>query len=239
MQHHVRYWQHPVRLGLGCLAALLMVPNAEAVELASDADVGVEESQPDDIEGHRDRIQVRSNNNAGRQNVGYIRFDLAGITTVNNATFSIARRNAVGWNTGQFQVYGLNDVAGNTPQDWVEVEFGGGTENPPTGGLTYPTTGAEVPGDGDATTQDLGSKGTTGTENLWALGDLPGLPTGGGLNQTEFSSPELVNFLNSRAGGLATLLLVNASGKNRELLFVSKESGAADSGPTLAINVPD
>ena len=191
------------------------------------ADTGVEESQPDDIEGNKDRIQVRSlspdpPDTVGRQNVGYIRFDLAGITTVDNAEFTIVHKNNVGWATGQVQVYGLNDIAGNTPQDWVEAA------------LTYNLTGDELPGDGDQTTQDLGTIGTTGAENLWLLGDLPGVPSGGGFEVVDFSSPELVNFLASRANGLATLVLVGANNTNRALQFVPREVTGLE--PTLAIN---
>jgi hypothetical protein len=116
----------------------------------------------------------------------------------------------------------LNDVVGNTPQDWNEAT------------LSYNTSGDEVPGDGDATTQDLGTIGTSGTEDLWLLGDLPGLNPNPGGESVDFSSTELVDFLNSRAGGLATLLIVNSDGTNRELLFGTRE--AAGSAPTLTIN---
>ncbi len=195
--------------------------------LMANADTGVEESQPDDIEGNKDRIQVRSlspepPDTVGRQNVGYIRFNLAGITTVNDAEFTIVNKSSVGWATGQVQVYGLNDIAGNTPQDWVEAA------------LTYNLTGDELPGDGDQTTQDLGTIGTTGAENLWLLGDLPGVPSGGGFEGIDFSSPELINFLASRANGLATLVLVGANDTNRELQFAPREVTGYE--PTLTVN---
>ena len=94
------------------------------------------------------------------------------------------------------------------------------------------TSGAEVPGDGDATTQDLGSIGNNGVENLWALGDLPENLSAVG-QQIDFSSVELDNFLNSRTGGFATLMIVGADRTDLELLFATKEAGIGIDGPTL------
>ncbi|MEO2048812.1 MAG: PEP-CTERM sorting domain-containing protein, partial [Pirellulales bacterium] len=66
------------------------------------------------------------------------------------------------------------------------------------------------------------------------LGDLPGVPSGGGFEGIDFSSPELINFLASRANDLATLVLVGANDTNRELQFVPREVTGFE--PTLEIN---
>jgi len=198
-------------------------PPGETV-LVAHADSNIEESGPDDMEGFLTRMQVRSRDVAGegRQHISYVRFNLAGETDISDAIFSLVTNNTTGWLGGQVQVYGLNDVAGNTPQDWNE------------GTLSHNSSGDEVPGDGDATTQDLGTIGTSGTENLWLLGDLPGLSPNPDGATVDFSSTELVDFLNSRAGNFATLLIVNSDGTDRSLLFRTREF--AGFAPTLTLN---
>jgi len=195
------------------------------VTLGSHADTNIEESGPNDIEGALTRMQVRSRDVAGsgRQHLSYVRFDLSNIGEVDSATFSVITQNATNWVSGQVQVYGLNDVAGNTPQNWVEAGASG---------LSYNSSGDEVPGDGNTTTQDLGTIGTSGTERLWQLGDLPENLSGSG-QQIDFASTELDNFLTSRIGGFATLLIVGADGTDRELLFSTKETGTGSERPEL------
>ena len=199
------------------------------VTLNADADTNIEESGPNDIEGGLGRMQVRSRDvvGSGRQHISYVRFDLSGYEEVTNASFSVTTSNGTNWPSGEVQVYGLNDVIGNTPQTWIESGAGG---------LSYNSSGAEVPGDGDTTTQDLGSIGSTGVENLWALGDLPA--NSGGSGQTvSFSSAELDNFLSSRVGNLATLLIVGADGTDNELLLATKETGGGTDGPKLSFDI--
>jgi len=227
MMRNFSFFRSLVCLGSACLVACLMTQNTEALTLQADADSNIEEHQPDDVEGHLGRMQSRSNTDAGRQNIAYVRFDLGG-GTASNAEFSVITLNSTNWLDTQYFVYGLNDVAGNTPQNWIEMDAGG---------LSYNSSGAEVPGDGDALTQDLGSIGTTGAENLWDLGNLPENLSGGGQT-IAFSSAELDNFLNSRAGGLATLMIVNLEGSNRDGLFATKETGDGSVGPTLSGIVP-
>jgi hypothetical protein len=229
MMWHYNYLKHVTCLGATCLVACLLAPDVRAGLLTADADTNIEEvNGPDDVEGALGRMQSRSNTTDGRQNISYVRFDLGG-GTASNAEFSVITLSSTNWLDTQFFVYGLNDVAGNTPQNWIESGAGG---------LSYNTSGAEVPGDGDGLTQDLGSIGTTGAENLWDLGNLPENLSGGGQT-IAFSSAELDNFLNSRGGGLATLLIVNAEGTNRDVLFATKETGTGSVGPTLSGIVPE
>lgn len=199
-----------------------IVPDTPA--LLAVADTNIEEHQPNDAEGSRNRMQVRSRSvdGTGRQHVSYIRFDLTNETNITDATFTLVTNNNVGWLEGEVQVYGLNDVAGNTPQDWNEATF------------SFNASGDEIPGDGDAETQDLGSVGTSGIENLWLLGSLPPLDSNHGDEFVHFSSFELNSFLNSRVGGLATLLVVGANGSDNELLFWTREVAGFE--PRLAIH---
>lgn len=199
--------------------------------LGAHADTNIEESGPNDIEGGLTRMQVRSRDVAGsgRQHLSYVRFDLSSVGEVDGATFSVVTQNATNWLSGQVQVYGLNDVAGNTPQNWVEAGASG---------LSYNSSGDEVPGDGDTTTQDLGSIGTSGTERLWQLGALPANLSGSG-QKIDFSSTELDNFLTSRIGEFATLLIVGADGTDRELIFSTKETGTGSARPELTFTDTD
>lgn len=231
MMRKYTYFRSLVCLGSACLVACLLAQHAEALTLQADADTNIEEvNGPDDVEGDLTRMQVRSRDvsGSGRQSISYVRFDLAG-GTASNAEFSVVTTNNTNWLDTQVFVYGLNDVAGNTPQNWIESGVGG---------LSYNSSGDEVPGDGDGTTQDLGSIGTTGAERLWDLGNFPENLSGGGQT-IGFSSTELDNFLNSRAGGLATLLIVNADGTDRNLLFATKETGNGTIGPKLSGIVPE
>ncbi|MGI9430553.1 MAG: PEP-CTERM sorting domain-containing protein [Bythopirellula sp.] len=223
MRRHHEFLRRLGLLGVACCVAWLMTPDPRAVARIADADTNVEEHTPDDMEGGLNRMQSRSLSptdvngdpdlaSAGRQHSSYVRFDLAGAAPAAGAVFRVKTKNTRGWIDGQVQVYGLNDVAGNTTQNWDEAT------------LSYNTTGDEQPGDGIEQTQDLGTIGTSGTENLWLLGNLPELNPNPNNTDVNFSSAELDNFLNSRAGGLATLLIVGSNNTNRELLFHTKES---------------
>jgi hypothetical protein len=188
--------------------------HAHAVVLEPSADTNVEEHTPDSDDTTQPRIQVRSRAvaDSGRQHYGYVQFDLSFVdAAINQAAFSLTLQSSLAMAAGDNQVYGLNDIAGNTPQDWTN--------------LTYNTTGNELGKDGDPTTQNLGTFGTTGAEQLWDIGDLPEIT---GVENESISidgttNPELLNFLNSRAGGFATLILVQDDMLDGELLFNSVE----------------
>jgi hypothetical protein len=197
------------------IAALLAAQSALSVPLLlPTADTNVEEHTPDSDDTLQPRIQVRSRADAGsgRQNVGYFQFDLASIAApVTRAEFGISLQSTLSSAAGANRVFGLNDVAGNTAQNWTN--------------LTYNTTGDEIPGDGNPETTDIGSVGITGAENLWDIGALPAIT---GVAESfvvidEVSNPELLNFLSSRIGGFATLLIVQNDDVDNELLFNSSE----------------
>lgn len=213
-------------LGIAC--GFCVASLADAQVLYPSADTNIEEHTPDSDDTTQARIQVRSRNESGsgRQNVGYIQFDLSSIVApLTESRFEITMQSSAASDAGANQLYGLNDIAGNTAQNWAN--------------LTYNTVGDEVPGDGDSETQDLGSIGTTGAENLWDIGDLPAI-TGVAdellaIDQT--SNPQLLSFLNSRIGNFATLLIVQDNGVDNELLFNASED-PAELRPRLVIPEP-
>jgi hypothetical protein len=222
--------QLTIAAACGLAAVCSWQPSARAVVLEPSADANVEEHTPDSDDTTQPRIQVRSRDvaDSGRQNVGYFQFDLTGVSSVPNAIFSTTMQSSTPSAAGANQVFGLIEFAGNgnTAQNWTN--------------LTYNTTGAELPGDGDPTTQDLGLIGTDLTmDNLYPIGDLPEI-TGMAeevisINGT--SNPGLVDFLNTRVGGLATLLIVQSNAVDNELLFNSVED-VEGLRPTLEI-VPE
>lgn len=192
------------------------------LNLIAVADGSIQENKPTTASA-TSRLQVRSNTAAGRQNSAYIRFDLnvlAGAPEA-NAVFSVSRDPAklTTFSSGQVHVYGLLDTAGNTPQQWNE-------------GITYDSSGLEVPSDGDALTQDLD------LTRVVFIGNLPpSLNPGVDGELFPLSTPALDTFLADRfaADGFATLMLVEESGADRELYFTHRETTSSNLPPTLAV----
>lgn len=221
---------------LAAAAALIALAGPQAASAATSSlepigDAGIREHTPDQNNGGSNDMETRSRPNAdsGRQNLAFVRFDLTGVSNVTDAEFSFAYRRGHS-NISGLLAYGLNDVAGNTPQTWAESS------------ITYNTTGAEIPGDGDPTTQDLGSTGNTGAENLWALGETSGCSgcavgqyvTLGGLSDGT-DNTELIAFLNSRAGGFATIILADTAGGEHEGIWMTSDRDDTAQWPQLYI----
>lgn len=212
---------------LGVTSVFVWSSAAWAVMLEPSADANVEEHTPDSNDTTQPRMQVRSRAVAGegRQHYAYIQFDLSFVDAmINQAAFSLTIQASPAMAAGDNQVYGLNDIAGNTLQDWDT--------------LTYNTTGNELGKDGNPETQNLGTFGTTGSEQLWDIGDLPEIT--GTENQLisidAISNPEFLNFLNSRAGGFATLIIVQDDMRDGELLLNSVEDAE---GLRPVLNLPE
>lgn len=156
--------------------------------------------------------------------VGYIRFDLSGITnSITSATLTLhetAGSRNDGITTGRHQLYGLTNAAGNTPQNWDEsVDLDPGAEYDNTGGNNIDL--AQVFNlDMDA--------GANVTEVVPGTDDVP----------VTTSGPDLVAFLNSRVadGGLTTFI-VSIDADNRGYGFASRENANLDIVPKLDITV--
>jgi hypothetical protein len=157
-------------------------------------------------------------NGTGRDYFGYVRFDLSSIpagATITSATLTFTKIDGLGstrndtMNTGRFRVLGLNNVVGNTPQDWSET------------GLTFDTRGAEWTAANTfdpARITDL--DGTLGNEVI--LG-------GGGTGSTaSVSGANLVNFVSGLLGSGAVTFIADQAGTDagRGYGLASREYGA-------------
>ena len=165
---------------------------------------------------------------------GYVRFDLSALAamgpgTLENVTLTLtkvggASRNDV-VNNDRFALYGLNNVEGNTPQNWSEA------------GLIPDNAGAEwtFPLDlesGRLTNLDDSVEGITETID----GD------GGVGTKIIVSGEALANFLKSRIddNGLATFILVCPATNDKGYGIGTKENTDPDNRPLLTLTyTPD
>jgi len=165
---------------------------------------------------------------AGAGNVvGYLRFDLSeynvvsidsATLTLKNATGAPRNDNAV---VGRFILNGLQNVAGNTPQNWDEAT------------LTAATVGAEWTANGgeplvNVTVMDGETIINTPGANYWDDGARTFVVTG----------DLLVQFLQSRVedNGLVTFILEFPGGDGRGYGIASKEHGTEDLRPVLELS---
>ncbi len=161
---------------------------------------------------------------------GYARFDLSslGPVTITGASLKWtisggASRNDV-ITAGRYATYGLNNVAGNTPQDWDEATFvlsSKGSEDVPT--LTGVT--------------DLDDNVAGISEVIVPMGsaEMPG------TTMTVAGAPQAA-FLQSRLadGGLATFILSNDDATDRGFGLATKENVTEAYRPMLTIEyVPE
>lgn len=166
---------------------------------------------------------------------GYIQFDLSSLgpsITISSATLTLTKDDSATGNgltdatrndtlvDGRVDLYGLNDVVGNTPQNWSEDTF------------SFDATGSEI----DGTTIALNPNAPWQNVTSFAGQDTVSANTVVNLTGTD-----LVNFLQGRADddGLVTFLVVNPDATNgRGIVYHSSE--AASGQPTLNIEyVPE
>lgn len=160
----------------------------------------------------------------------YIQFDLSSlnIATINSATLTLTQ---VGTNTsngltgsdrndtltdGRIDFFGLNNVVGNTAQNWSE------------GTLSFDTTGTEI--DTASIAASPGAPFVTGTVTSFAGEDTVGTGT------ASLTGANLVTFLGARVSdnGLVTFMAANPDGtSNRGIGYVTKEGGAGQPVLTL------
>jgi hypothetical protein len=165
---------------------------------------------------------------------GYLRFDLSELTamgpgTLQNAKLTLkkvaaSRNDAI--TTGRFSLHGLNNVAGNTPQNWSEATLSETGTNP---------VGAEwtgvVPMDltsGRITNLDM-EDGVAVTETI--ANDV-----------VEVTGAALEAFLKSRVddNGLVTFIIACEDGNDRGYGIASKENATVEYRPQLTLTyVPD
>jgi hypothetical protein len=140
--------------------------------------------------------------NTAREAFAYFRFDLSTLpvgATITNASLTFFEttggiRGDI-MNTGRFAAYGLNDVAGNTAQNWSETT------------LTFNNRGSEwtAANSFDLTTRLTSFDGTLGNEIVTDTATTTG--------SASISGSNLTAFLNTRlAGGGLTTLIVDQPG---------------------------
>lgn len=219
-----RYAWLPAFLGAALLAGQTDKANAAVITLGSDADTYLRDATP---RGNLAFMDVRGGTVDFR---GYLRFNLSslGPVTITDAALTLtvsggASRNDV-INSVRFALYGLDNVPGNTPQNWDEATF--------------------VPA----------SKGTEDVTTLTGVIDLdddvPGIseifvPAAGGANPgttVTVSGAPLVSFLQARLndGGLATFILSNDDATDRGYGLGTKENATEAYRPILHLEyVPE
>jgi hypothetical protein len=163
-------------------------------------------------------LQVRTLSDGGAALRGYysfVRFDFSGFNGVESGaklTFTPSPSGQA-WSSGQFQLFGLPDKPGLTPQNWGETE------------ITYNTLGDEF-------NKPMPIGATPIHEDMLVLIDdqfagVLGMPT-------VIEGPALDAFLNSRAGGVATFIIANKYGAaSRNGLIYSRETTSLTNAPYL------
>ena len=166
--------------------------------------------------------------------VGYLRFDLGaiGARTVLDAQLvlvnaAVPNQNNHSITTDRFSLYGLNNVAGNSPQDWDETAFTGndsGLEWTPGTLLDGSVTEGRVTDlDDDVVGIDLVIEDDA-VLNYWETGNYT----------VTISGQALIDFLQARADddGLATFIIEMTS-SGRRFGIATKENATTEYRPVL------
>jgi hypothetical protein len=218
-----------------CLMLLVAATGVQAVTLTigSDADTWTAATETDPY-GALDYMVLYG---AGSGYSGYLRFDLAAVnvTKVEAATLTLTVHGAIPKPPyrndtvviGRFALYGLNDVAGNTIQNWDEATFNGSD----VGAEMDWTTGMVVTAGGRATDLDDDVQGITETVTNAATG-------GWDLGTTiTITGDALVRFIQSRVDddGLVTFILKDDDAAARGYGICTKEYADETYRPRLEI----
>jgi hypothetical protein len=183
------------KLSVLFLLAMMWISTTQAalISLGSDIDTNVWNDGTN--RGTWDHMYMVSG--AGR--VGYVRFDLSalGAVTIESATLTFTKAQATRNDTlvaGRFALVGLNNIAGNTPQDWVETSLTGANA-----GDEYLGGGLEPIDLTKVTNLDM-DDGIAVTETIVNGGAVGGTVT--------LTGQALIDFLQSRVndGGLVTFI---------------------------------
>lgn len=212
------------RVALLVVLSLLLVGvvPAAVVTLTADADTWVRDGSGNNYGGDESMYLV-----AGAGRVGYIRFDLSSLgenITITSATLKLYKVTAP-WGrsdtlvAGRIGIVGLNDVDGNTEQDWDESL------------LTASTVGAEFAGSGEEPI-DL-----TAVTNLDADDGANVTETVSSYTEFTLTGDDLNAFLQGRADddGLATLIATFSGSNYRGYWLGSSEYSDSAYVPVLEV----
>lgn len=198
-------------LGLTTLILMTLgtMAQAKTITLGSNADTYLRDAT---IRGANDFMDVRGGT---YDFAGYLRFDLSGLGAIKISSAQLTLINSGNASAngtvvaGRFALHGLNNAAGNTPQNWDEATLTETGTNP---------SGAEWTGTvpmnlttGRLTNLDA-DDGAAVTEGIVRVGDY----WVAGSTTITITGTALVDFLQSRAydGGLATLIIANDDSNN-------------------------
>jgi hypothetical protein len=156
----------------------------------------------------------------------YLRFDLSGVDLTNIVSATLTLRKTAGSRndtivTDRFDVYGLTNAAGLTPQNWNEATLAEGNV-----GDEYTNTA----GNGLDTSQLFNLNQETGA-------DVTELVNNSVVPQ-QLTGPDLLAFLNARKNynGLATFITYVDAGANRGWGYGSRENANAALRPALILD---
>jgi hypothetical protein len=202
--------------------------HAATVTVGPDADTYVADATP---HGDAAYVYIHDTQNA----VAYLRFDLSSlnILTVQNATLTMVVSGGAPRNdnlvTGRFALHGLNNVAGNTPQDWDEAPLSSATD-----GAEWTTNG------GDPLVNTTNMDGTVAgiTEAVQSVAGLDYWVAGSRI--VTVTGDLLVSFIQDRVddNGMVTFLVMFPdSTTGRGIGFASKEFETEEFRPKLELEV--
>jgi hypothetical protein len=211
-----RRWIVPASFALLAVSSLDRA-DAAIVNLGSHADTYLRDAT---VRGALGFMDVRG---AAIDFRGYLRFDLSSIpagSTINSATLTLSQVPGASRNDdivgARFAAYGLNNVGGNTPQNWDEATF------------------------------VIGAKGTEDVTTLTGVTDLDDNVAGisetiggvAGARIITLTGAPLASFLQSRFndGGLATLILSNDDATDRGYGLGTKENVNPLTVPVLTLD---
>ena len=206
------------------LNALVVSSFKQTVDLGSDADTYMRDDTP---RGDLGFMDIRGGNN---DFAGYLRFDLSGldIQALAKATLTLTVSGGASRNDtvvgGRFSLYGLNDVAGNTPQNWDELVL---DEN--NVGLEWTTNNGDPlvnVTDLDDDVPGISETVTNAPEGGWAAGTT-----------IVVTGEALVNFIQERidGNGLVTFILKNDDSSDKGYGIATKENATEDYRPKLKL----
>jgi autotransporter-associated beta strand protein len=174
--------------------------------------------------GTAQTLVVADNNGSGGDVMAYLRFDLSGVdlTGLTNAYLTLQKLGGDTITSDRFDVYGLKNLAGNTPQNWSETTLataGLGAEYTATAGNSVDLTRVV----------NLSSEGTSGADVIEQVSNS-GSPQ-------HLSGVDLVQFLRDRKadGGLATFITLVDAGAPRTWSYGSRENPTVALRPTLRL----
>jgi rhamnogalacturonan endolyase len=169
-------------------------------------------------------LETRDLNGAAGDYMAYLRFDLSGVdlTGLTNAYLTLQKVGGATIVIDRFDVFGLANLAGNTPQNWNEATLansGLGAEYTNTGGNYVDLTRVV----------NLSGESTSGANVIEQV-------SGSGSPQ-HLSGVDVVTFLQQRKddGGLATFIALVDAGQDRNLIYGSRENADPDLRPILKL----